>query len=50
MDESDSVVYAVTIPAGTTEWELPEALTVEFIFQIIRGKYCFFGWIELLYD
>ncbi|MBR6445555.1 MAG: hypothetical protein IKS94_03870 [Prevotella sp.] len=47
VDEFDSVVYSVTIPAGTTEWELPEAVTGEFVLQIIRGRYCFWGWIEL---
>ena len=47
VDEDDSVVYSVTIPAGTTEWELPGTFEGEFVLQIIRGKYCFFGWIEL---
>lgn len=47
VDEDDFVVYSVTIPEGSTEWELPEAISGEFVLQIIRGRYCFFGWIEL---
>ena len=47
VDEDNFVVYSVTILAGTTEWELPEAISGEFVLQIIRGRYCFFGWIEL---
>ena len=47
VDEDDFVVYSVTIPAGSTEWELPETLSGEFVLQIIRGRYCFYGWIEL---
>lgn len=49
VDEEDFVVYSVTIPEGTTEWELPDSLFGEYKLQIIRGKYCFYGWIEL-YD
>lgn len=47
VDEDDFVVYSVTIPEGSTEWELPEAISGEFVLQIIRGRYCFYGWIEL---
>ena len=47
VDEDDFVVYSVTIPAGSTEWELPEAISGEFVLQIVRGRYCFWGWIEL---
>ena len=47
LDEDEEVVYSVVLPNGTTEWELPEALTGEFKLKIIRGNYCFFGWIEL---
>ena len=47
VDEDDFVVYSVTIPAGTTEWELPELASGEYKLQIIRGRYCFWGWIEL---
>ena len=47
VDEDGFVVYSVTIPEGTTEWELPEAISGELILQIICGRYCFWGWIEL---
>ena len=47
VDEDDSVVYSVTIPVGTTEWELPSTFEGEYELQIICGRYCFHGWIEL---
>ena len=47
VDEDDFVVYSVTIPAGSIEWELPEVISGEFVLQIIRGRYCYWGWIEL---
>lgn len=47
VDEDDSVVYSVTIPAGTTEWELPCTFEGEYELQIIQGRFCFHGWIEL---
>ena len=47
VDEDEKVVYSISLPNGITEWEFPEALTGDFVLQIIRGKYCFWGWIEL---
>ena len=47
VDEDAEVVYSVVLPNGTTEWELPELASGEYKLQIIRGKYCFWGWIEL---
>lgn len=47
VDEDDSVVYSVTIPAGTTEWELPCTFEGEYELQIIQGRFSFHGWIEL---
>ena len=47
VDEDDEIVYSVVLPNGTTEWELPELASGEYILQIIRGRYCFWGWIEL---
>ena len=47
LDEDEEVVYAVVLPYGTTEWELPDGLLGEYKLQIIRGRYCFHGWIEL---
>ena len=46
LDENEEIVYAVALPNGTTEWELPEFVSGEYKLQIIRGKYCFWGWIE----
>ena len=47
VDEDAEVVYSVVLPNGTTEWELPELASGEYKLQIIRGRYCFWGWIEL---
>ncbi len=47
LDEDEEVVYSVVLPNGTTEWELPELASGEYELQIIRGRYCFWGWIEL---
>ena len=47
VDEDEEIVYAVALPNGTTEWELPELVSGEYKLQIIRGRYCFWGWIEL---
>ena len=47
VDEDEEVVYSVVLPNGTTEWELPELASGEYKLQIIRGRYCFWGWIEL---
>ena len=47
VDEDEEVVYSVVLPNGITEWELPEAFTGDFVLQIIRGRYCFWGWIEI---
>ena len=48
VDENEEVVYSVALPNGTTEWELPELPSGEYKLQIIRGRYCFWGWIELV--
>ena len=47
LDEDEEIVYSVVLPNGTTEWELPELASGEYKLQIIRGRYCFWGWIEL---
>lgn len=47
VDEDGEIVYTVVLPNGTTEWELPEFASGEYKLQILRGKYCFWGWIEL---
>ena len=47
VDEEDFVVYSMAIPAGTTEWGLPDTFEGEYELQIILGRYCFHGWIEL---
>lgn len=46
VDENDVVVYTTVIPTGTTSLVLPSTLSGEYIIEIIRGNYCFWGLIE----
>lgn len=46
VDENDLVVYTTVIPTGTTSLVLPSTLSGEYIIEIIRGNYCFWGLIE----
>ena len=45
VDENDNVVYTTTITSNTLV--LPSYLSGEYELQIIRGIYCFYGYIEL---
>lgn len=47
LDENKEVVYAVVLPTGTTQWELPNAFEGEYKLKIICGRFCFSGCIEL---
>ena len=47
LDEEGFGVYATAVPTGATEVQLPGDLEGEYELQIIRGKYCFYGWLEL---
>lgn len=47
LDENDTVVYSTVIPTGTTSLVLPSYLSGEYEIQIIRGNYCFYGYIIL---
>ena len=45
VDENDNVVYTTTITSNTLV--LPSYLSGEYELQIIRGIYCFYGYICL---
>ena len=45
MDEDGDVVYTSTITSSTLV--LPSYLSGEYELQIIRGNWCFYGYIEL---
>lgn len=47
VDSNDVVVYTLVIPTGTTSWVLPSTLSGDYIIEIIRDNYCFWGLIEL---
>ena len=41
------VEYATVVPLDTTTLVLPSYLSGEYQLQIIRGRYCFWGYIDL---
>ena len=47
VNEDGDVEYAVEIPENTSTITLPFYLSGEYELQIIRGNYCFFGFVEL---
>ena len=47
VDASNTVVYSVVIPVGTTSLVLPSYLSGTYELQIIQGNYCFYGDITL---
>ena len=47
LDENGDVVFSVFVPTGTMQVELPEDISGCYRLQIIRGRFCFWGWIEL---
>lgn len=47
VNEEGEVEYSVVIPDGTENLTLPSDLSGEYELQIIRGQFCFWGYIEL---
>ena len=47
LDENDNVAYTTIIPIGTTTLSLPAYLSGNYEIQIIRGNFCFWGYINL---
>jgi len=47
INEDGDTEYMATIPEGTTTFTLPSHLSGEYCIQIIRGRFCFWGYIDL---
>ena len=47
LDENDNVVYSIVIPDGTSTLVLPSYLSGNYRIEIIRGAFCFWGYVEL---
>ena len=47
INEDGDVEYAIEIPENTSTITLPFYLYGEYELQILRGNYCFFGFVEL---
>lgn len=47
INEDGDTEYMATIPEGTTSLTLPSHLSGEYCIQIIRGRFCFWGYIDL---
>ena len=47
INEGGDVEYAIEIPENTSTITLPFYLYGEYELQILRGNYCFFGFVEL---
>ncbi len=47
VNEDGDVVYSIVIPDGTETLTLPSDLSGEYELRIIRGQFCFWGYIDL---
>ena len=47
LDEDGNIAYSTIIPEGCTTLMLPSYLSGFYEIQIIRGNFCFYGYIEL---
>lgn len=47
VNEDGDLEYSIVIPANTATLTLPSYLSGEYELQIIRGQFCFYGYIEL---
>ena len=47
VNEDGDIEYGIIIPEDTETLSLPLYLEGEYELQIIRGNYCFYGYIEL---
>ena len=47
VNEDGDIEYDIIIPESTSTITLPLNLSGEYELQIIRGNYCFYGYIEL---
>ncbi len=46
VSEDGGVEYSIVIPTNTTSLTLPSYLSGEYELQIIRGQFCFYGYVE----
>lgn len=46
INEDEDVEYITIIPVDATNLDLPTCLSGEYQLQIIRGNYCFWGYIN----
>lgn len=47
LNEDEESVFTLFIPAGTSTVELPSMLEGSYEICLVRGNWCFCGWIEL---
>ena len=47
VNEDGEIEYSVVIPEGTETLALPSDLSGEYELRIIRGQFCFWGYIDL---
>lgn len=47
LNENDNVVYSTVISSGTSTLVLPSYLSGDYRIEIIRGTFCFWGYVEL---
>ena len=47
LDENGDVAYTTVIPDGIDEISLPSTLSGDYELQIVRGNWCFYGYINL---
>lgn len=47
LNENQEVVYSIIIPSGCNSLVLPSYLSGEYRIEIQRGRFCFWGFIEL---
>jgi len=45
--QEDEVVYTAIIPSDVPTFEIPSVINGECTIQLIRGKFCFWGYITL---
>ena len=45
--QGDEVIYSAIIPSDVPTFEIPSVINGECTIQLIRGKFCFWGYITL---
>lgn len=47
VDENGDIQYSYVVNANSNQISLPNYLTGTFEIQLIRGRFCFYGYVEL---